>query len=226
MNALTSDHFTPYATRHAEDLERTRRGSKRNAVLLTCVLGIHVLAGYGFMHMRVHGSKASAVPIEVEFIAEQMKPEEPPKISPPKHVETSVVTSTLPSLDVIPDEVAVAVTPMAVVPSAAPNPQRSDSESSTSPRLISDAAYVRAPKPRYPSAARALRLAGTVVLRVLIDERGRPIQVNVHKSSGHRVLDEAAQCAASEALFKPYLENGEPHQAFVLVPIEFGARSG
>jgi len=129
-------------------------------------------------------------------------------------------------LDVIPEEVPVAVTPLAVVPSATPNPQRSDGEFSTSPRLISDVAYVRAPKPKYPSAARALRLAGTVVLRVLIDERGRPVQVSVHRSSGHRVLDEAAQCAASEALFKPYLENGEPHQAFVLVPIEFGARSG
>jgi len=225
MNAITSNHFTPYATRHAEDLERARRGSKRNAVLLACVLGIHVLAGYAFIHMRVHGSNAPAVPIEVEFIAEQRKPEEP-KISPPKHVEANVMTSTLPSLDVIPEEVPVAVTPLAVVPSATPNPQRSDGEFSTSPRLISDVAYVRAPKPKYPSAARALRLAGTVVLRVLIDERGRPVQVSVHRSSGHRVLDEAAQCAASEALFKPYLEDGEPHQAFVLVPIEFGARSG
>jgi protein TonB len=227
MNAVTTDHFAAsYATRHTAEFERARGHSKRSVVLLTGVLALHAIVGYALTHMKVRASSNAIVPIEVEFITEVEKPAEPPKVSPPARVQTNIETPVMPSIDTTISEAPTTTTTFSIAPTASVSPQRSDGDIATTPRLVSDVAYVRAPRPKYPSAARTLRLAGTVVLRILIDERGHPAQISVQRSSGHRVLDEAAQSAAFEALFKPYVEDGVARQVFVLVPIEFGARSG
>jgi protein TonB len=93
------------------------------------------------------------------------------------------------------------------------------------PVEISTVEYVRPPEPRYPPASRAAREAGLVLLRVLVDERGRAQDVSVLKSSGHRRLDDAARTAVRRALFKPYVEGGVARAAVVTVPIEFAVRS-
>ena len=93
------------------------------------------------------------------------------------------------------------------------------------PAEISTVEYLRAPEPRYPPASRAAREEGLVLLRVLVDERGRAQDVTVLKSSGHSRLDEAARQAVRRALFKPYLEGGVARAAVVTVPIEFAVRS-
>src|SRR3546814_11757122 len=53
--------------------------------------------------------------------------------------------------------------------------------------------YADAPSPPYPRAALRAGLQGTVMLQVLVDVDGRPLQVNVEHSSGYRVLDNAAR---------------------------------
>jgi protein TonB len=93
------------------------------------------------------------------------------------------------------------------------------------PVEISSVEYVRAPEPRYPPSSRAAREEGLVLLRVVVDERGRAGDVTVLKSSGHARLDEAALAAVRRALFKPYLEDGVARAAVVTVPIEFAVRS-
>jgi protein TonB len=93
------------------------------------------------------------------------------------------------------------------------------------PAEISTVEYLRPPEPRYPPASRAAREEGLVVLRVLVDERGRAQEISVLKSSGHPRLDEAARTAVRRALFKPYLESGVARAAVVNVPIEFAVRS-
>ena len=89
------------------------------------------------------------------------------------------------------------------------------------PELVSDVEYLEPPRPGYPSVSRRLREQGLVVLRVLVDERGRAELLLVHRSSGHARLDQAALEAVQRAEFRPYVANGLVRRVYVLVPIEF-----
>lgn len=82
--------------------------------------------------------------------------------------------------------------------------------------------YVQAPPPPYPRAAIRNGLTGTVWLRVLVDESGGPVAVEVEQGSGHRVLDDAARRQVlANWRFQPALDGDQPVQAWGRVPIEF-----
>ena len=82
--------------------------------------------------------------------------------------------------------------------------------------------YEMAPPPPYPVMALREGLTGTVTLRVLVDVDGRPIDVQIERSSGHRLLDAAARKQVlAKWRFKPALENGRAVQAIGLIPIDF-----
>ena len=77
----------------------------------------------------------------------------------------------------------------------------------------------RAPSPVYPRLARLRGWQGTVLLEVSLDAEGRPLEVAVSESSGHRVLDEAARAAVLGWRFQPATRNGLAEASRVLVPI-------
>ena len=82
--------------------------------------------------------------------------------------------------------------------------------------------YAFAPAPRYPSDAARRGAEGTVLLKILVGTDGNPLQVVVQQSSGHRALDRAArEHVLAKWRFKPALRNGQPVQAYGLVPIAF-----
>ena len=82
--------------------------------------------------------------------------------------------------------------------------------------------YARATPPPYPGPAIRGNLQGTVLLEVLVDVDGRPVEVRIHSSSGHRVLDAAARRhVLREWSFRPAMQAGGPVQAIGIVPIEF-----
>lgn len=82
--------------------------------------------------------------------------------------------------------------------------------------------YAAAPPPSYPPEALRRELQGTVMLEVLVDVDGRPLEVTVSRSSGHRVLDLAARRQVlSTWRFRPAMRDGRPVQAIGLVPVEF-----
>ena len=86
-------------------------------------------------------------------------------------------------------------------------------------------AYRIAPAPVYPRAAMQRQLTGTVLLRVLVDIDGRPLDVSIARSSGHRELDEAARAQVLKRWsFQPATRDGAPVQAIGLVPVEFSLR--
>lgn len=83
-------------------------------------------------------------------------------------------------------------------------------------------AYDVAPAPRYPRAALRAGHEGTVTLRVLVDETGRPIEVEVESSSGHRDLDRAARLQVLDHWrFHPAQREGRNVAAYALVPVVF-----
>jgi protein TonB len=82
--------------------------------------------------------------------------------------------------------------------------------------------YAAAPPPPYPREAIVGGLTGTVMLQVLVDVDGRPLEVSVKTSSGHRVLDVAARRQVlAKWRFRPAMRNGQPVQAIGVVPVEF-----
>ena len=86
--------------------------------------------------------------------------------------------------------------------------------------------YRLAPAPAYPRRAQQQRLTGTVLLQVLVGIDGRPLEVKVAQSSGHRELDEAARAQVLKRWsFQPAMKDGLAVQAIGMVPIEFALRN-
>ena len=91
----------------------------------------------------------------------------------------------------------------------------------TGPQLAT-LAYLANPAPRYPRLALRAGDEGRVLLRVLVDERGQPVEVTIERSSGHRELDRAArEKVLAEWRFHPAQRDGVPVSAYALVPVDF-----
>lgn len=86
---------------------------------------------------------------------------------------------------------------------------------------IYDAAYLSNPAPVYPPAARRAGQQGTVTLRVLVGRDGLPLKVEVDKSSGSSLLDDAARDTVWGWRFKPAYQGGDPIESWVRVPVVF-----
>lgn len=82
--------------------------------------------------------------------------------------------------------------------------------------------YRDASPPAYPRDALRNGIEGTVQLRVLVDETGHVLDVQIERSSGDHQLDTAArEHVLHRWLFQPAQRNGVPMRAWGRVPIEF-----
>ncbi len=88
------------------------------------------------------------------------------------------------------------------------------------------AAYLHNPKPAYPRRARRHHWQGLVLLRVQVGTDGRPLRVDLARSSGHASLDRAALRAVKAWRFRPARRDGEAVTAEVEVPIRFRLKKG
>ncbi|MFW8601936.1 energy transducer TonB [Desulfobacterota bacterium M19] len=84
--------------------------------------------------------------------------------------------------------------------------------------------YWRNPPPRYPALARRRHYTGTVILEVLVNNKGLVSKLRVVGSSGYLLLDEAALAAVRQWQFAPGTEGGRPTAMRVKVPIRFRLR--
>ena len=98
---------------------------------------------------------------------------------------------------------------------------RSGSGPSQSSSVFTQARYSDTPKPVYPELARRDGREGRVLLRVLIDDRGEAIAVEVSRSSGSDALDQAATSAIKRWRFHPARSGDQPIESWVSVPIDF-----
>ncbi len=74
--------------------------------------------------------------------------------------------------------------------------------------------------PSYPALAKKLEKQGTVLLRVTIDEHGKPVEVEILKKAGFG-FDEEAVRAVKNSTFVPAQRNGKPLVCKALLPIRF-----
>ncbi len=75
-------------------------------------------------------------------------------------------------------------------------------------------------KPTYPPLALKARIGGIVVLRVLVSEKGLPLEVQVARKAPAG-LDAAAVAAVRRWTFTPPLAGGVPVRTWMMVPIPF-----
>mgnify|MGYP001205435586 FL=1 len=90
------------------------------------------------------------------------------------------------------------------------------------PQAASSLEYAAAPPPTYPRDALMDGLQGTVYLKVLVDVDGKPLSVEIQRSSGHRKLDDAAKRQVLKKWkFRPAMQNGQAIQVYGIVPVHF-----
>lgn len=172
----------------------------------------------------------TTIETEARFI-----PRDPPPLAPP--VPVPVTRPIVPQTPTQP-LLRQSVMPPAVVATAEPGDITVPNDATViegdatdlppsiaTPQTGAQLQYALAPPPAYPREALRDGQRGTVLLQVLVDTDGKPLQVDVAQSSGHRSLDRAAQRhVLARWTFRPALQNGRPVQAIGLVPVEFALR--
>jgi len=85
-------------------------------------------------------------------------------------------------------------------------------------------AFLRRVAPLYPDQARRRGLEGRVVLRLVLDERGNLLKVEVVQAAGHG-FEEAAVDAVKRSSFRPAMINGQAVGCIARLPIRFALRN-
>ncbi|GAA5076762.1 energy transducer TonB [Lysobacter panacisoli] len=158
------------------------------------------------------------------------EPVKPKPIKPPEHVEirqrpptpTSqpslhpqpIARNETPVVDPQPGDIAIEPAQIAVDEGATLDPMP--------PAAAAQLQALNSPPPPYPGQAMRDGLTGVVELEILVGIDGRPLDVRIVRSSGHRVLDQAAsRTVLKRWTFQPAMRDGQPVQALGRVPIEF-----
>jgi protein TonB len=179
------------------------------------VIGIHILIIYGLAtSMGIVQIPKFAAPIEAVFIPEQTQVEPEPEIQKPEIDQVMPTEQPLPEIQfdepvAPPSEVPIPATESAISASAATGAPAQDLK--TSNRV----------EPAYPSASRRAGEEGTVRLKVLVDEKGRPRDVSIANSSGFSRLDQAAMEAVRKWRFVAATDGTNAITAWTQVAITF-----
>lgn len=192
-------------------------GQSQRVVAGVLIVAIHAVGFYALTQVGPRLDRSAArVPVMARVISspEQQSKRPLPVIKP-------VVTAPMPEMPFIEIPISTPSATAITVPVRVAPPPPPASEDRSTPKMVSTVEYLREPSPRYPPQSRRLREQGLVVLKVLIDERGTACEIEIESSSGYTRLDHAAREAVQRAAFRPYIEDGAPRRALVLIPIEF-----
>jgi protein TonB len=134
---------------------------------------------------------------------------------------TALVKSTPISVPVVtPTTEGMIAAPPVTVPTIVPGTATPVTGATTEP-VEASLAY-RASPLRFPTRALQQRMSGTVMLRVLVDETGKPLQVTVEHGSGYALLDRSAtEQVMAGWRFQPAMVNGQAVRAWARVPVTF-----
>ncbi len=117
--------------------------------------------------------------------------------------------------------VAEAVEPPSTPDPTPPLPTPKATPEDTRPDVMARPLPENLREPQYPERARRMNQEGSTLLKARVDQDGQVVQVQIVASSGHPVLDEAAQQAVQTWRFAPAQKNGEAIPSWVTVPINF-----
>ncbi len=216
-------------------------GPAAKRVMVAGMLGAHLLAGWALLQVpAVRQAAGQLAPMMVDLVAptpEAPKPPPSPPPPPPPTVQPKTAPPPAPVIAAAPPPVpqpAPTFTapppppeppalPAPTAPPAPPAPPVPPAPAPAAPRqvVLTDTDWIRVPQLDYPLASKRLREQGVVLVRALIDTRGVPRQVQLHKSSGFARLDQEALGKAVTARVKPRTENGVPFEFWIVMPLAF-----
>jgi protein TonB len=199
-------------------------GSNRNGLFNRGPVGLLVVGLHLVLIYAVAGS------LGIVKLPEFAKPMEAVIIdSPPEqqHEPVPIVKPDLetPSVETPPLEDTV---PEIEVPVDEPAPNAITAETSPSPP-VAETANMKVNHrvdPVYPASSRRAGEQGTGLFRVLVDQKGRPQDVQVMKSTGFPKLDQAALEAIRKWAFSPAMQNGQAVQSWTRVQVAFQLQNG
>jgi protein TonB len=187
--------------------------SRSGGVLIA--IGVHVLVVYVIAtSLGIVKVPNFVKPMEAVIIDDQ--PQEQ-KVEP---VETKPDLAQ-PSLDIqqevpeIPVEIPIEQAPPAEAVTTAPI------EASSAPAEVSNLKVTSRVNPAYPAQSRRAGEEGTATFRVLVDEKGRPGDIQVAQSSGFPKLDQAAMEAIKRWKFAAAMNGGSAVAAYTTVRVTF-----
>jgi len=159
--------------------------------------------------------------LAVEFVRPPTPPkiEPPPPPPPPKRAQKApppILTSAVVASDA---PIAAPVEAVAVVEPAPPAPPAPEPEPVKA--AFGGIGYKNNPPPDYPPLAVRQNWQGTVLLRVRVLATGAVDGVEVVRSSGKKVLDDAAIHTVERWVFAPSTRGSAAIDGFATVPIEF-----
>jgi len=142
----------------------------------------------------------------------------PPAIPQPH----KAVAAVLPQ----PDQVAEQTVPAVVEQAAVAAPASIAAVVPAIPDTEPDykASYLNNPPPSYPMVARRMGLQGRVVLNVEVLASGVCGEINIHKSSGYTMLDNAALQTVKSWRFMPARQGGHAVDKWFMIPIQFSLK--
>jgi len=122
------------------------------------------------------------------------------------------------------DEGRVAAPTIHLPTNAPPDTDAAPPATLPGPPVEASLAYRSAPLAFPPQAVRQ-HMHGTVLLRVLVDEGGKPVQAVVEQSSGYKLLDRSAQeQVLARWRFQPASVGGRTVRAWARIPVSFELR--
>ncbi|MES3040933.1 MAG: energy transducer TonB [Pseudomonadota bacterium] len=200
-------------------------------------LAYPVLAGIVLFHALLLAGlfmfQRASDPVRVDILSVRLLQTSPPIDAPVKPVPVKPIPQPLqkpkPVIKrVVTDEPAAAPLPepkpLPLPPQPVPKPVEQPPEPVLSAPVVPprfDAAYLNNPSPSYPALSRRNGEAGKVMLRIQVSSDGRPLQVELQRSSGYSRLDDAALAAVRQWRFIPAKRGEENLTEWVLVPLVF-----
>jgi protein TonB len=225
-----------------------KTGTRNYLALGALVILLHGLAVVAYIN-RDQSSTLAPVKHEVaiEFIRPEVIPppvvEPPPPPPPPKVQKITPPPKPVAALRTAPAEENVKPTDIAIAENreathisgpvvAAPGPTVEEAPPAPpappAPKVeepvteaTANAAYLNNPKPDYPPTAARQGWGGTVTLRARVLADGHAESVTVKKSSGRKVLDDAALAAVRNWTFVPSKRGSTPIDGWATVPVVF-----
>jgi protein TonB len=184
------------------------------------VVGAHLVGAW----YAENTSLASAVKPKKNMLALEIvrppKPE-PPKVEPPPPPKRTPPRAPPPiqTAAVVPSEAPIAtpVESVAAVEAAPPAPPAPEPVKAA----FGGIGYKNNPAPDYPTLAVRQGWQGTVLLRVRVLASGTVEAVEVVRSSGKKLLDDAAIATVQRWVFAPSTRGSAAIDGFATVPIEF-----
>lgn len=187
----------------------------------TAVIGVHLLIAYLLsVSMGVIRAPEFVQPIVANFIPEP-RTRAPEPLPPQEPVIDSALDPIVQPMPVITSE-----DPMVPVAEIPMPPSQNAIEATATPPVRPPIAaqslqISRRVDPTYPPSARRAGEEGSVQLRILVDERGLPGEVQIVKSSGFARLDQAAIEAVRRWRFVAASNGSQPVVAWTQVAITF-----